>query len=278
MKRRDPLDDYLKEISRTPLLTREKEVALSKQIAEEDQKAKDEFIKANLRLVVYVATKFHSSVTLTFFDLIQEGNMGLIRAVEKFDYTKGFRFSTYASHWIYQAISRAIRENVSTIRVPECTRVLKRKIRKAKEEYADEYGKNPNDEDLAKILGVTVKLIQRARLSSIGAALSLDRKTGRQEEFSLLDIIEDPKSPSPHQRARAELIKDALWQAMEDCLDEREKDIINFRFGLKNGEGQSFRQIGSEFGVSASRIQQIERKALKKLKKEFPFNPLDPKN
>ena len=278
MKRRDSLDDYLKEISRTPLLTREKEVALSKQIAEEDQKAKDEFIKANLRLVVYVATKFHSSVTLTFFDLIQEGNMGLIRAVEKFDYTKGFRFSTYASHWIYQAISRAIRENVSTIRVPECTRVLKRKIRKAKEEYADEYGKNPNDEDLAKILGVTVKLIQRARLSSIGAALSLDRKTGRQEEFSLLDIIKDQKSPSPHQRARAELIKDALWQAMEDCLDEREKDIINFRFGLKNGEGQSFRQIGSEFGVSASRIQQIERKALKKLKKEFPFNPLDPKN
>jgi|AntAceMinimDraft_18_1070375.scaffolds.fasta_scaffold16171_3 RNA polymerase primary sigma factor len=281
MKRRDSLDDYLKEISRTPLLKRKKEVALFNQIAEGDQKAKDEMIQANLRLVVSVAKEFRSSVFLSFFDIIQEGNIGLIIAVEKFDHTRGFKFSTYAYYWIYSTISRAIRENISTIRVPAGTIALKRKIRRAEEEYLDKHNVIPQDEELAEILNVKIEAVQRARLSSTHATLELDRKS-RREEPSLLDFISDPKALFPieeYERERKMVIrKRILLELIENCLDKREKEIIFLRFGLNGYEKQTLRQIGVKFGVSREWIRQIEKKSLEKLKEKSPIDPLTQEN
>jgi len=281
MKRRDSLDDYLKEISRTPLLKRKKEVALFNQIAEGDQKAKDEMIQANLRLVVSVAKEFRSSVFLSFFDIIQEGNIGLIIAVEKFDHTRGFKFSTYAYYWIYSTISRAIRENISTIRVPAGTIALKRKIRRAEKEYLDKHNVIPQDEELAEILNVKIEAVQRARLSSTHATLELDRKS-RREEPSLLDFISDPKALFPieeYERERKMVIrKRILLELIENCLDKREKEIIFLRFGLNGYEKQTLRQIGVKFGVSREWIRQIEKKSLEKLKEKSPIDPLTQEN
>jgi len=274
MEKRSSLTSYLREINRTPLLKRDQEVELAQRIEKGDKRAKDEFIEANLRLVVNIAKGFHSSTSLSFLDLIQEGNIGLIIAVEKFDYTKGFKFSTYATHWIRQAIFRAINKKVSTIRIPGHIRALEAKIRRAEESQLDECGEVLNDEDLAKILGLKVGEIQRARLTKVGTPLDLDRKIGEKKELLSLDLVEDTKILSLDEQAIAQFEKDALWRAMKDCLRERERKILAFRFGLTDSNPQTLEQVAIQFRLCRERIRQIEAKALGKLEEYFLKHPI----
>jgi RNA polymerase primary sigma factor len=254
---------YLQEIGKVPLLTREEEVKLAKRVARGDKKAKEQLALANLRLVVSIAKK-HQGSGLSLLDLIQEGNIGLMKAIEKFDYRKGYKFSTYATWWIRQAISRAIADKARTIRIPTHVLELMRRIYKAEEEYVQEKGEPPSSQELSKMLGVPVEEIERVKKIS-PYTRSFEEPIGDEEEGSVLgDFIGRAKS-SPLQEAFSEMQREELRRAIAE-LDERQRKVLDLRFGLSGQQPMTLEEVGKVFGLSRERIRQIEKEALERLK------------
>ena len=264
VKINDPVKMYLKEIGRVDLLTHEQEIELAKRILEGDEQAKKELAAANLRLVVSIAKRYVGRGML-FLDLIQEGNMGLIKAVEKFDYTKGFKFSTYATWWIRQAITRAIADQARTIRIPVHMVETINKLTRIQRQLVQELGREPTAEEIAeKMDGMTpakVREIQKISLEPV----SLETPIGEEDDSHLGDFIEDEGAMSPDDYASNELLKDELNEVLLELTDREEK-VLRLRFGLDDGRTRTLEVVGKEFNVTRERIRQIEAKALRKLK------------
>lgn len=264
VKINDPVKMYLKEIGRVDLLTHEQEIELAKRILEGDEQAKKELAAANLRLVVSIAKRYVGRGML-FLDLIQEGNMGLIKAVEKFDYTKGFKFSTYATWWIRQAITRAIADQARTIRIPVHMVETINKLTRIQRQLVQELGREPTAEEIAeKMDGMTpakVREIQKISLEPV----SLETPIGEEDDSHLGDFIEDEGATSPDDYASNELLKDELNEVLLELTDREEK-VLRLRFGLDDGRTRTLEEVGKEFNVTRERIRQIEAKALRKLK------------
>ena len=264
VKINDPVKMYLKEIGRVDLLTHEQEIELAKRILEGDEQAKKELAAANLRLVVSIAKRYVGRGML-FLDLIQEGNMGLIKAVEKFDYTKGFKFSTYATWWIRQAITRAIADQARTIRIPVHMVETINKLTRIQRQLVQELGRDPTAEEIAeKMDGMTpakVREIQKISLEPV----SLETPIGEEDDSHLGDFIEDEGAMSPDDYASNELLKDELNEVLLELTDREEK-VLRLRFGLDDGRTRTLEEVGKEFNVTRERIRQIEAKALRKLK------------
>lgn len=264
VKINDPVKMYLKEIGRVDLLTHEQEIELAKRILEGDEQAKKELASANLRLVVSIAKRYVGRGML-FLDLIQEGNMGLIKAVEKFDYTKGFKFSTYATWWIRQAITRAIADQARTIRIPVHMVETINKLTRIQRQLVQELGREPTAEEIAeKMDGMTpakVREIQKISLEPV----SLETPIGEEDDSHLGDFIEDEGAMSPDDYASNELLKDELNEVLLELTDREEK-VLRLRFGLDDGRTRTLEEVGKEFNVTRERIRQIEAKALRKLK------------
>ena len=264
VKINDPVKMYLKEIGRVDLLTHEQEIELAKRILEGDELAKKELAAANLRLVVSIAKRYVGRGML-FLDLIQEGNMGLIKAVEKFDYTKGFKFSTYATWWIRQAITRAIADQARTIRIPVHMVETINKLTRIQRQLVQELGREPTAEEIAeKMDGMTpakVREIQKISLEPV----SLETPIGEEDDSHLGDFIEDEGAMSPDDYASNELLKDELNEVLLELTDREEK-VLRLRFGLDDGRTRTLEEVGKEFNVTRERIRQIEAKALRKLK------------
>ena len=264
VKINDPVKMYLKEIGRVDLLTHEQEIELAKRILEGDELAKKELAAANLRLVVSIAKRYVRRGML-FLDLIQEGNMGLIKAVEKFDYTKGFKFSTYATWWIRQAITRAIADQARTIRIPVHMVETINKLTRIQRQLVQELGREPTAEEIAeKMDGMTpakVREIQKISLEPV----SLETPIGEEDDSHLGDFIEDEGAMSPDDYASNELLKDELNEVLLELTDREEK-VLRLRFGLDDGRTRTLEEVGKEFNVTRERIRQIEAKALRKLK------------
>ena len=264
VKINDPVKMYLKEIGRVDLLTHEQEIELAKRILEGDEQAKKELAAANLRLVVSIAKRYVGRGML-FLDLIQEGNMGLIKAVERFDYTKGFKFSTYATWWIRQAITRAIADQARTIRIPVHMVETINKLTRIQRQLVQELGREPTAEEIAeKMDGMTpakVREIQKISLEPV----SLETPIGEEDDSHLGDFIEDEGAMSPDDYASNELLKDELNEVLLELTDREEK-VLRLRFGLDDGRTRTLEEVGREFNVTRERIRQIEAKALRKLK------------
>lgn len=264
VKINDPVKMYLKEIGRVKLLEKEEEEALAKRIAEGDEEAKKELAAANLRLVVSIAKRYVGRGML-FLDLIQEGNMGLMKAVEKFDYTKGYKFSTYATWWIRQAITRAIADQARTIRIPVHMVETINKLTRVQRQLIQELGREPTAEEIAaKMDGMTpekVRDIQKISLEPV----SLETPIGEEDDSHLGDFIEDEGAMSPDDYAANELLKDELNEVLLELTDREEK-VLRLRFGLDDGRTRTLEEVGQEFNVTRERIRQIEAKALRKLK------------
>ena len=260
----DPVKMYLKENDSIELLTNEQEIELAKRILEGDEQAKKELAAANLRLVVSIAKRYVGRGML-FLDLIQEGNMGLIKAVEKFDYTKGFKFSTYATWWIRQAITRAIADQARTIRIPVHMVETINKLTRIQRQLVQELGREPTAEEIAeKMDGMTpakVREIQKISLEPV----SLETPIGEEDDSHLGDFIEDEGAMSPDDYASNELLKDELNEVLLE-LTYREEKVLRLRFGLDDGRTRTLEEVGKEFNVTRERIRQIEAKALRKLK------------
>ena len=259
----DPVKMYLQEIGQIPLLTREQEVELAKGVARGDEHCRSQLINANLRLVVSIAKKYIGR-GLSFLDLIQEGNLGLMKAVEKFDYTKGFKFSTYATWWIRQAITRAIADQARTIRVPVHMIETVRELQRIKKEYVQETGEVPDQETLAKELDMPVEKIKRIENVSQYTS-SLERPIGEDEEDSLGDLIPDDHAASPTKEAYRQSMAEELDRALNQ-LSQREREILILRYGLKDGHTRTLKEVAGEFNITRERVRQIEIKALDKLK------------
>lgn len=259
----NPIRTYFDEISRVPLLTREDEVRLARRIEAGDKEAREELAEANLRLVVSIAKRYRGC-GLPFLDLIQEGNLGLMKAIEKFDYTRGFKFSTYATWWIRQAILRSITNRSRTIRVPTHINELIRKIYQIERNYLKEYGKLPSIEELAEKLEARIENIIKAKKSAHYTA-SLDMPIGYDDEGSVLgDFIEDSTVHSPTQETFKSLLQLELEHALEDLTD-RERKILILRYGLEDYHTRTLDEVGLEFGISRERVRQIQKEALDKL-------------
>ena len=264
VKINDPVKMYLKEIGRVDLLTHEQEIELAKRILEGDEQAKKELAAANLRLVVSIAKRYVGRGML-FLDLIQEGNMGLIKAVEKFDYTKGFKFSTYATWWIRQAITRAIADQARTIRIPVHMVETINKLTRIQRQLVQELGREPTAEEIAeKMDGMTPAKVREIQKKSI-EPVSLETPIGEEEDSHLGDFIEDEGAMSPDDYASNELLKDELNEVLLELTDREEK-VLRLRFGLDDGRTRTLEEVGKEFNVTRERIRQIEAKALRKLK------------
>lgn len=253
---------YLKEIGRYDLLTSEGEVALAKQIQEGDVLARNKLAESNLRLVISYAKKYVGR-GLSLHDLVQEGNLGLMKAVEKFDYTKGYRFSTYATWWIKQAITRAIADNGRTIRIPVHMVEQLNKIHRAERTLVQELGTEPTSEQVAKYLGMTVDHLTSIRQQT-AEPVSLDMPVGEEDDSTIQDFCTDD-SKTPEDEITQMALRDQLEKSMS-CLVPRERDILRMRFGLDDGVPKTLEQVGLEFGVTRERIRQLESKALKKLR------------
>lgn len=264
VKINDPVKMYLKEIGRVDLLTHEQEIELAKRILEGDEQAKKELAAANLRLVVSIAKRYVGRGML-FLDLIQEGNMGLIKAVEKFDYTKGFKFSTYATWWIRQAITRAIADQARTIRIPVHMVETINKLTRIQRQLVQELGREPTAEEIAEKMDAMtpakVREIQKISLEPV----SLETPIGEEDDSHLGDFIEDEGAMSPDDYASNELLKDELNEVLLELTDREEK-VLRLRFGLDDGRTRTLEEVGKEFNVTRERIRQIEAKALRKLK------------
>ena len=259
----DPVKVYLKDIGRVPLLTPEEEIELAIRIADNDQEAKERLTKANLRLVVSIAKKY-TGRGMMFLDLIQEGNLGLIKAVDKFDYTKGFKFSTYATWWIRQAITRAIADQGRTIRIPVHMVETINKVKKTSSMLLHRDGKDPSAEDIAKELNMSPdKVREILRISQ--EPVSLETPIGEEEDSHLGDFIPDDDAPSPADAAAMTFLKEKVNEVLE-TLTPREAEVLRLRFGLRDGSVQTLEEVGNAFGVTRERIRQIEAKALRKLR------------
>lgn len=259
----DPVRMYLKEIGNVPLLTSEEEVELAKRVEQGDQEAKKKLTEANLRLVVSIAKKYVGR-GMPFLDLIQEGNMGLMKAVDKFDYTKGYKFSTYATWWIRQAITRGIADTGRTIRVPvHMVETINKTLRMTRQ-LLQELGREPTPEEVADRLGVPVSRVQEV-LKISRDPVSLDTPIGEEDDSHLGDFIEDEKTTSPADSAAFSMLREELNSAL-DLLTDRERQVIVLRFGLEDGRARTLEEVGEEFNVTRERIRQIEAKALRKLR------------
>ena len=259
----DPVRMYLKEIGQVKLLTAEEEVELAKRVAEGDKKAKDQLTEANLRLVVSIAKKY-SGRGLHILDLIQEGNTGLIRAVDKFDYTKGNKFSTYATWWIRQAITRAIADQARTIRVPVHMVEVINKAARCNRKLVQELGREPTLEEVAAELNLPVEKIIEANRTAADT-LSLDTPVGDEEDTTIGSFVEDDNTPGPADATSNTLLAEALGEIL-DTLTEREADVLRMRFGMYDGRTHTLEEVGQIFGVTRERIRQIENKAIRKLR------------
>ena len=259
----DPVRMYLREIGKIPLLSYDKELELAKRILKGDEEAKQELAEANLRLVVSIAKKYVGRGML-FLDLIQEGNMGLIKAVEKFDYTKGFKFSTYATWWIRQAITRAIADQARTIRIPVHMVETINKLIRTSRHLLQQLGREPSQEEIAAEMEIPVEKV--AEIQKIAQdPVSLETPIGEEEDSHLGDFIQDEDSPAPHDAASYTLLKDQLEEVM-NTLTPREAKVLKLRFGLEDGKSRTLEEVGKEFNVTRERIRQIEAKALRKLR------------
>lgn len=260
----DPVKMYLKEIGSVNLLSNAQEVELAKRIIEGDEEAKKELTSANLRLVVSIAKRYVGRGML-FLDLIQEGNMGLIKAVEKYDHTKGFKFSTYATWWIRQAITRAIADQARTIRIPVHMVETINKLTKIQRNLVQELGREPKPEEIAKEMpGMTAKKVREIQRISL-EPVSFETPIGEEDDSHLGDFIEDSDVMSPFEYAANELLKDELNEVLLELTDREEK-VLRLRFGLDDGKIRTLEEVGKEFDVTRERIRQIEAKALRKLK------------
>ena len=259
----DPVRMYLKEIGQVKLLSAEEEVELAKRIAEGDQAAKNKLTEANLRLVVSIAKKY-SGRGLHILDLIQEGNTGLIRAVDKFDWTKGNKFSTYATWWIRQAITRAIADQARTIRVPVHMVEVINKATRCNRKLVQELGREPTVEEIAAELGLPVEKIIEANRTAADT-LSFDTPVGDEEDTSIGSFVPDDMTPGPADATSNALLAEALKEIL-DTLTEREADVLRMRFGMYDGRTHTLEEVGQIFGVTRERIRQIENKAIRKLR------------
>lgn len=259
----DPVRMYLREIGKIPLLTFDEELDLAKRILEGDEEAKQKLAESNLRLVVSIAKKYVGRGML-FLDLIQEGNMGLIKAVEKFDYTKGFKFSTYATWWIRQAITRAIADQARTIRIPVHMVETINKLIRTSRNLLQQLGREPSPEEIAQEMEIPVeKVVEIQKIAQ--DPVSLETPIGEEEDSHLGDFIQDEDSPAPHDAASYTLLKEQLEEVM-NTLTPREAKVLKLRFGLEDGKSRTLEEVGKEFNVTRERIRQIEAKALRKLR------------
>ncbi|GFZ30896.1 RNA polymerase sigma factor SigA [Clostridium zeae] len=259
----DPVRMYLKEIGKVPLLSSDEEIRLAERIEEGDQYAKKKLAEANLRLVVSIAKRYVGRGML-FLDLIQEGNLGLIKAVEKFDYRKGFKFSTYATWWIRQAITRAIADQARTIRIPVHMVETINKLIRVQRQLLQELGRDPLPEELSKHMDMPVDKV-REILKIAQEPVSLETPIGEEEDSHLGDFIPDDEAPAPAEAAAFTMLKEQLINVL-DTLTPREEKVLRLRFGLDDGRARTLEEVGKEFNVTRERIRQIEAKALRKLR------------
>ncbi len=259
----DPVRMYLKEIGKVPLLTNEEELALAKRMADGDEEAKRRMAEANLRLVVSIAKRYVGRGML-FLDLIQEGNLGLIKAVEKFDYTKGYKFSTYATWWIRQAITRAIADQARTIRIPVHMVETINKVIRVSRQLLQELGHDPSAEDIAKVMNMQPDKV-REILKIAQEPVSLETPIGEEEDSHLGDFIPDEDASEPAEAASFTLLKEQLMSVLS-TLTPREEKVLRLRFGIEDGRTRTLEEVGKEFNVTRERIRQIEAKALRKLR------------
>ena len=259
----DPVRMYLREIGKVSLLTAEEEVVLAQRMEEGDVKAKQKLVDANLRLVVSIAKKYIGRGML-FLDLIQEGNLGLIRAVEKFDYRRGFKFSTYATWWIRQAITRAIADQARTIRVPVHMVETINKMVRISRQLVQQLGREPTDEEIAAEMEIDPSRVEEIRRIS-QLPVSLETPIGEEEDSQLGDFIEDRDLPSPDEAAAGHLLHEQI-EEMLATLSSREREVLHYRFGLEDGHSYTLEEVGRKFNVTRERIRQIEAKALRKLR------------
>ena len=259
----DPVKMYLKEIGRVPLLTADQEVEIAKRMAEGDEDAKRELTEANLRLVVSIAKRYVGRGML-FLDLIQEGNLGLIKAVEKFDYHKGYKFSTYATWWIRQAITRAIADQARTIRIPVHMVETINKLIRVTRQLLQEYGRDPMPDEIASVMGIPEEKV-REIIKIAQEPVSLETPIGEEEDSHLGDFIPDDEVSVPEESAAFTLLKEQLVEVL-DTLTPREEKVLRLRFGLDDGRARTLEEVGREFNVTRERIRQIEAKALRKLR------------
>ncbi|AGX05551.1 MULTISPECIES: RNA polymerase sigma factor RpoD [Bacillaceae] len=263
VKINDPVRMYLKEIGRVDLLSAQEEISLAKRIEEGDEEAKRRLAEANLRLVVSIAKRYVGRGML-FLDLIQEGNMGLIKAVEKFDYRKGYKFSTYATWWIRQAITRAIADQARTIRIPVHMVETINKLIRVQRQLLQDLGREPTPEEIAEDMDLTPDKV-REILKIAQEPVSLETPIGEEDDSHLGDFIEDQDATSPSEHAAYELLKEQLEDVL-DTLTDREENVLRLRFGLDDGRTRTLEEVGKVFGVTRERIRQIEAKALRKLR------------
>ena len=259
----DPVRMYFKEIGKVPLLSAEEERELAIRIEQGDEEAKKKLCESNLRLVVSIARRYLNR-GLSFLDLIQEGNLGLIKAVEKFDYTKGYKFSTYATWWIRQAITRSIADQARTIRIPVHMVETINKLIRISRQLLQEYGREPTSEEIAKEMGISVDKVREIKKISQDP-VSLETPIGEEEDSHLGDFIPDEDIPSPVDAAAYSMLQKQLREVL-DTLSEREKKVLILRFGLDDGRPRTLEEVGKEFNVTRERIRQIEAKALRKLR------------
>lgn len=259
----DPVRMYLKEIGRIPLLSSEEEIELAKRMEEGDEEAKKKLSEANLRLTVSIAKRY-SGRGMQFLDLIQEGNLGLIKAVEKFDYRKGYKFSTYATWWIRQSITRAIADQARTIRIPVHMVETMNRVNRTSRRLLQEYGREPTPEEIAEAMNLPVeRVLEISKISQ--EPVSLETPIGEEEDSHLGDFIQDEHIPVPADEAAYTLLREQLEKVM-DTLSEREQKVLALRFGLEDGKPHTLEEVGREFQVTRERIRQIEAKALRKLR------------
>ena len=259
----DPVRMYLKEIGKVPLLSADEEIEIAKRMEEGDEAARKKLVEANLRLVVSIAKRYVGRGML-FLDLIQEGNLGLIKAVEKFDYRKGYKFSTYATWWIRQAITRAIADQARTIRIPVHMVETINKLIRVSRQLLQQNGREPQPEEIAAEMGVSEDKV-REIIKIAQEPVSLETPIGEEEDSQLGDFIEDQNLPSPEDAAAGNLLHEQI-EEMLDALSDREREVLRYRFGLEDGRSYTLEEVGRRFGVTRERIRQIEAKALRKLR------------